>query len=276
MDTVKFEHRRQFLFSLLTGALTLSTWRFKKLSLLNEALAAPQTCALAQEQILGPYYLEKDLIRKNITENKPGLPLRLKLRFLDASSCLPLRGAAIDIWQCDAGGLYSGFTKALPFAPPTDGSGHPLPYPSGNKPIGNVPPATPTDNLTFLRGIQLTDTDGEVEFETIYPGWYQGRTIHIHFKVRVADQPSGSFLDGHTCHTGQLFIDDQITSQVASLPLYKSNKTAYTPRDEDMVYEKEDGADFNLELKPLGADPLVSGFSGFAVVNVLPAKKSQM
>src|SRR3989440_6690446 len=110
------------------------------------------SCVLAPEQTEGPYYIANEKLRRNITEGRPGTPLTLRLRVVDASTCKPIKNAAVDVWHCDALGAYSGF-----------GAG------SGNR--------------TFMRGVQRTDANGFATFQTVYPGWYQGRTVHIHVKV---------------------------------------------------------------------------------------------
>ena len=125
-------------------------------------------CVLAPEQTEGPYYVAGEKLRRDITEGRPGAPLLLRLRVVDASTCKPIKGAAVDIWHCDALGVYSGF-----------GSG------SGNR--------------TFMRGVQKTDATGLARFRTVWPGWYQGRTVHIHVKVHVG---------GNVVHTGQLYFPD--------------------------------------------------------------------
>ena len=133
------------------------------------------SCVLAPEMTEGPYYVEGDKVRRNITEGKPGVPLALRLGVVDVSTCKPIRGAAVDIWHCDAGGVYSATSVQS------------------------------TEGLTFLRGIQRTDKNGIAIFKTIYPGWYQGRTVHVHLKV---------YLGGNTVHTGQLFFPDTLTDAV--------------------------------------------------------------
>jgi protocatechuate 3,4-dioxygenase beta subunit len=111
-------------------------------------------CVLTPELTEGPYYLDLDLLRKDITEGRSGLPLDLGVRVVDVSnSCAPIADAAVDIWHADAGGVYSGVQG---------------------------------DSGTFLRGIQTTDASGSAEFRTIYPGWYAGRAVHIHVKVHLA------------------------------------------------------------------------------------------
>jgi protocatechuate 3,4-dioxygenase beta subunit len=133
------------------------------------------TCVLTPEMTEGPYFLEGDKVRRDIREGRPGVPLSLKTTVVDVSSCKPIKGAAVDIWHCDAGGTYSGFAQ--------EG----------------------TEDETFLRGIQRTDRNGLATFTTIYPGWYRGRTVHIHVQVHVG---------GSVVHTGQLFFPDALTDAV--------------------------------------------------------------
>ena len=109
-------------------------------------------CVLTPELTEGPYYVAGEKVRSNITEGRPGTPLALRLTVVDASTCKPIKGAAVDIWHADALGVYSGV--------------------QGN-----------TD--TFMRGIQRTDVQGLAQFTTVYPGWYTGRAVHIHVKVHL-------------------------------------------------------------------------------------------
>jgi protocatechuate 3,4-dioxygenase beta subunit len=129
--------------------------------------AAP-ACVLAPEMTEGPYYLDLNLVRPDIAEGHPGAPVALSLAVVDADGCTPIAGAAVDVWHADASGEYSGVN-------------------------GNTG--------TFCRGTQQTAADGTCAFTTIYPGWYQGRAIHIHVKVHVG---------GNVVHTGQLFFPDEL------------------------------------------------------------------
>ena len=148
----------------------------------RRALAQP-VCTLTPEQIEGPFYLDQARIREAISEGKPGVPLQLILRVLEASaSCAPIPNAAVDVWQCDALGIYSGYEGAA-IAPRH---------------------VEPVDDKTFLRGTQLTDAAGAVRFRTIYPGWYSGRTPHVHLKLRV----------GAKAVTTQLYFPDEVTNAV--------------------------------------------------------------
>src|SRR5204863_9065059 len=131
-------------------------------------------------------YIPKEKVRRNIREGRPGTPLTLKLEVVDASTCKPIKGAAVDIWHCDAGGIYSGFEQASTGGAPGGRSG-------------------PTDKHTYLRGIQPTNVKGVAQLQTVYPGWYRGRTVHIHVKVHVG---------GNVLHTGQLFFSDSLTAKV--------------------------------------------------------------
>jgi protocatechuate 3,4-dioxygenase beta subunit len=118
----------------------------------------------------GPVLLRRRLDPQRHHRGPRGHALRLGLRVLDAESCEPIANAIVDIWHCDATGLYSGFESASTGGGPGGGG-------SG-----------PTDEKTYLRGARATNNDGIVEFETVYPGWYRGRTVHIHAKVHLDKQ----------------------------------------------------------------------------------------
>jgi protocatechuate 3,4-dioxygenase beta subunit len=161
------------------------------------AVASGQvTCVLAPEQTEGPYYIAREKLRRDITEGRPGVPLLLRLSVVDASTCRPIKGAGVDIWHADALGVYSGF-----------GSG------SGNR--------------TFMRGIQKTDARGLARFRSVWPGWYQGRTVHIHVKVHVG---------GNVVHTGQLYFPDSVTDKVFRRKPYSRRSARTTRNANDFVF----------------------------------------
>jgi len=153
-------------------------------------------CVLTPELTEGPFYIAGEKVRRDIRDGHPGTVLTLRLRVLDASSCKPIKGAAVDVWHADAAGNYSGF-----------GSG--------------------ASSRTFLRGIQKTNADGVAVFTTIYPGWYQGRTVHIHVKVHVG---------GRVVHTGQLFFSDTLTDAVYRAAPYKDRPNRDVRNTQDSFF----------------------------------------
>ena len=155
------------------------------------------TCVLAPEQTEGPYYVDDAAVRRNVTEGRPGVALTLRLTVVNASSCRPIKGAAVEIWHCDAGGIYSGVSS-----------------------LG-------TEDERFLRGVQRTDAKGLAIFRTIYPGWYQGRTVHIHALVH---------LGGNVVHTGQLYFSDAVTDAVYTRSPYNTRRDRTTRNSADSIY----------------------------------------
>jgi protocatechuate 3,4-dioxygenase beta subunit len=108
--------------------------------------------------------------------------------------------------------------------------------------MGPPPENHPTDQLTFLRGIQITDSAGAVEFDTIFPGCYQGRTNHIHFKVRVGGHPGQkTYQAGHTSHTGQVFFPEDLTVKLMRQEPYSLHRIHRTTQAEDHVYGEQGG-----------------------------------
>jgi protocatechuate 3,4-dioxygenase beta subunit len=209
------------------------------------AAAGSGGCELTPEQTEGPYYIDAKLVRSDITEGKPGVALTLELVVQDPA-CQPIPGATVEIWQCDALGEYSGFSAAAMQAKPQSGYTTPLasaatqaakpgPPPAKPPPDGAGGPGarqTPTNQLVFLRGGQVAGADGKVTFQTIYPGWYQGRTPHIHVKVHAG---------GLEVHTGQLYFDELITKQVYAEAPYASKGAPDTTNETDSIYR--DGGD---------------------------------
>jgi hypothetical protein len=151
-------------------------------------------CVLTPELTEGPYYIAGEKVRRNITEGKAGVPLLLKTTVVSASTCKPIKQAAVDIWHCDAEGVYSAFGSS---------------------------------ERTFLRGIQYTDRNGVATFATIYPGWYQGRAVHIHVKVHIG---------GSVVHTGQLFFPDALTAKVYERAPYSSRGAPDTTDASDSIF----------------------------------------
>ena len=215
------------------------------------ATAAPAGATpLAVEMTQGPYYLNLDLVRSDVREDRKGAALALDLAVVDASGA-PIKGAVVDIWHCDSDGVYSGFVTASNASngggpgvggPPPGGGqggqpgqgGPPPGDPNGGGPGGGPgggqpgQGATPGDPSTFLRGTQLADAAGKLSFTTIYPGWYQGRAVHIHVMVHVG---------GNVVHTGQFFFDDTFTDTMyASTAPYSARPTGRLRNTDDGIF----------------------------------------
>lgn len=148
----------------------------------------PGMCVVRPQQTEGPYFVDERLKRSDIRGDpsdgnvQPGAKLELTFNVsrIASSTCAPLAGAVVDVWQCNHDGVYSD----------------------------SVDRSFNTTGKKFLRGHQVTDAKGVAKFTTIYPGWYQGRTVHIHFKIRSAlSSPSYEF-------TSQLYFDDELTDRV--------------------------------------------------------------
>jgi protocatechuate 3,4-dioxygenase beta subunit len=244
-------------------------------------------CTLTPEQEVGPYYVADELLRSDIAENKPGVPLTLRIALLDARTCTPLTGAAVDLWHCDALGIYSGYTKQpqgmgsgeSPQGGPPPGGGPPPDFsqgpPQGGPPPnfqGGEPPAPhPTDKLTFLRGIQLTGNDGSVSFDTIFPGFYPGRTNHIHFKVRLGGQTNNAmYTAGHTSHTGQVFFPEDVAVTLMQHGPYAKHRIHRTTQAEDMVFNGQHGAQSMATLKPRKSGNWTAGLHAELIAAVDP------
>ena len=126
---------------------------------------------------------------------------------------------------------------------------------------------------SFLRGIQLTNADGIAEFETIYPGWYISRTIHIHMKVHLDGEAGKTYDGGHTAHTGQLFFDDAITGEVMRIEPYSGRPDEYRTlnSDDGILAGHEDEPGFMVNLIQLDDGNIAAGFLGTIVIGVDPA-----
>jgi protocatechuate 3,4-dioxygenase beta subunit len=172
------------------------------------------SCELTTELTEGPYYFDVDSIRSDITEDREGTKLRLALRVRDAASCEPIQNAIVDVWHCDATGLYSGFESASQ---------------GGGGPGGGPGSSGPTDDETYLRGAQATNKDGIAEFKTVYPGWYPGRTVHIHAKVHI---------DKQTVLTSQLFFDEDVNTAVFKRAPYSERTGRDVFNDDDGIFDE--------------------------------------
>jgi protocatechuate 3,4-dioxygenase beta subunit len=229
-------------------------------------------CMLAAEQTEGPYYVDQRLIRHDISEGRPGIALDLQIIVLDGLRCIPIQNAAVNIWHCDAVGVYSGYTaQSMGGPPPMDGRRPPPPaFRDGE---GPPPPMHrgPQDSSRFFRGVQLTDAAGKAEFKTIYPGWYMGRDTHIHVKVHTAGSVQGAnYMGGRVCHTGQLFFPEDVTDSVARLPPYATHSIERTLQQDDDIFTSQHGSDFVVSLAQLNSRTIADGFVARVVMGVDP------
>ena len=180
-----------------------------------DAVATSQPCLETKadrtpQQTEGPYFVDEMLNRSDIRSDpsdgsvQDGIPLRLIIHIHDFGrngSCTPLKGAHVDIWHANSQGLYSDIQQAG------------------------------TEGKKYLRGFQVTDDNGTVQFTTIYPGWYQGRTVHIHIKVRTLEGPEKSF-----DWTSQLYFNDSITDEVHTQDPYSHHGFPDTRNSQDGIY----------------------------------------
>ena len=216
----------------------------RALDTLGEDAQAATTCILTPEVTEGPYWIDKTLTRRDITEGKPGMPLQIVFTVVNAKTCKPINGADVEIWHCDAGGEYSGYDSGTPGTPGAGGGGH----------------QAPASSTRYLRGHQRSDAAGKAQFLTIFPGWYRGRTPHIHMKVHVG---------GKVAHTGQVFFNEAITAAVYKTAQYRSHGQADTPHASDGIYAQAGGSSAVLKLSKRAKG--LQGYVGRIVVGVAAA-----
>ena len=166
--------------------------------------ASPKVCTLTCASTLGPCYYDGTVVRRDITEGKAGLPTLLSFLVVNADTCAPVENASIDIWHTDAGGVYSAPINT--FCNSTDLSAR---------------------TMKFCRGVQFTGADGWAHFNTIFPGWYSGRTTHIHATIRV---------NGTEMVTTQFFFDDALNNAIyRNHPSYSNRPVKDTTNLSDNV-----------------------------------------
>jgi protocatechuate 3,4-dioxygenase beta subunit len=164
------------------------------------------TCVLTAALTEGPFFVDEKLNRSDIRTDPVtgvaslGIPLALTFNVsrYATSACTPLTGAYLDVWHCDSTGTYS------------DVSG---------------------SSKKFLRGYQITDANGVAAFTSIYPGWYSGRAVHIHFKLRLYAGSTKSYE-----FTSQFFFDDTLTDSVYALSPYSTRASRDTRNANDGIY----------------------------------------
>src|SRR5213593_1573507 len=167
------------------------------------------SCVARPQQTEGPFFVEEALNRSDIRsdprsgEVQAGVPLRLTFNVsrLSSAGCDPLAGAQVDVWHCDATGRYSDVRGST------------------------------TDRQQFLRGYQVTDAAGNVQFLTIYPGCYGGRAVHVHFKIRTGPASARSH-----AFTSQLYFDEALTERVYTVEPYASQRRRWMRNANDGIF----------------------------------------
>lgn len=201
---------------------------------------AASTCVLAPEVTEGPYWVDVREKRSNVVAGQSGVPLNLDLYvYRSDDSCEPEEGAVVDIWHCNASGLYSDEA------------------------------ANGTSGQTWLRGYQETDSTGKVSFTTIYPGWYSGRTVHIHVRVRTFSGSSTTYN-----FTTQIFFTEEDSAAVFATTPYNAHSGRDTTNEEDSIYQQEVRA--GNVMMPTLSGSASSGYSGTVGIGLsgLPASSS--
>ena len=168
----------------------------------SAGLIAGDTCPATPRQTEGPFYFDPRLVRQDLSEGRPGVPLRLRLQIVDAADCAPYRRARVDVWHCDATGAYSGYERER------------------------------SRGETFLRGTQFADASGVAEFHTLYPGWYEGRAPHIHVKAWM---PDGREV------TSQLYFPDALSDAVYGQGAYAGRSGRRQRNGDDGIFRRAGG-----------------------------------
>ena len=193
-----------------------------KVEFFSSKIKAVPSCIVRPQQIEGPYFVDEKLrrmdIRKDPSDNTIKEGVELKLIFnvsqIKENNCTPLPEAMVDLWQCDAEGIYAGVEDK----------------------------DFDTRGKSFLRGYQLTDSDGSAQFITIFPGWYRGRATHVHFKIRTGEKENKNYE-----FTSQIYFEDPLISQIYKLPPYSSKGAGYMQNEIDRFY-KNGGEQLKLPL----------------------------
>lgn len=236
MNAETIANRRTFLRGAgAAGAGLLVATRTPVASLFGSGAAdAATACAsLTPSKTIGPYFVEEKLNRSDIRTDPStgavtaGVPLALKLTLVNEDNgCEPFAGAQVDIWHADPSGTYSDES--------VEGT-------SGKK---------------YLRGYQVSDADGQVAFTTVYPGWYSGRTVHIHVRIRTFDSSGNATYDFLT----QMFFDDTLTDTVYQQSPYSTRGARDTRNAADSIYGS-DGATLLLSVTADGSGGYVGTFT---------------
>lgn len=198
-------------------------------------LLATTTCFLTPQETEGPYYFDADLVRQDIRQNistgvvKTGLPLHMVFTVINAD-CEPIPNVLVDIWHCDKDGIYSGYAG----------------QPGGVSTVGQ----------NFLRGIQMTDANGQCSFTSIYPGWYPSRVTHVHFKVRLSST---------TYVTSQFAFPDSVNTAVYNSSLYAAKGQNSLTNATDSIFQS---ANPENQVMAITANATTGGYDGTFTIGI--------
>lgn len=185
----------------------------------TELFSNNPVCILAPEGEIGPFWVKGELVRSDIRDGEPGIPLIMDGQFIDIETCEPIQNLYWDVWTCNSTGQYSGVQSDM---------------------NGNGNDASNLDK-TFLRGIQQTDSDGVAQFKSVFPGHYDGRATHVHVVAHVGSHTlkNNTIAGGHVSHIGQLFFDQDLISKVEATYPYNTNTVDITQNADDHVVQDE-------------------------------------
>ncbi|KAH6656871.1 Intradiol ring-cleavage dioxygenase [Truncatella angustata] len=210
---------------------------------LDTIFGSISTCALVPEVTIGPYFVSGELIRQDVTNGEGGVPLHLDLQFVDISDCTAVEDLLIDLWHCNATGVYSGVS------------------------------ATGQGGLdtTAFRGVQATDDDGVAQFDTIVPGHYTGRAVHAHLLASADDTilSNSTYEVGTVRHIGQLFFDQSLITEVEATSPYNTNSQSLTQNTADSIAAGEATSEYDpyVDYVYLG-DSVEDGLLGFITIGI--------
>jgi protocatechuate 3,4-dioxygenase beta subunit len=217
------------------------------------------SCVLSPEVTQGPYWVQGELVREDVTDGQGGVALTLDIQIIDVNTCEPVPEAFLEIWHCNSTGVYSGVVA------------------NGN---GNTDDTSNMNN-TFLRGIQKSNEDGVVTFETLFPGHYTGRATHIHVMTSLdaTVNANETLSGGSVTHVGQMFFDQALIAEVDKVEPYVNNEQELTTNADDSILSEEaTTTDPFIEYVLLG-DSVADGLFGWlafgmdtkASYNITPA-----
>ncbi|GAA6062291.1 hypothetical protein JCM10212_004379 [Sporobolomyces blumeae] len=265
------------------------------------------TCVLSPQVTEGPYYVNGELLRTNVVEDQPGVPLALDIGLIDIATCTPLENVMVEIWHANVTGSYSYFAGESLDQPgggsadggmgggngtmPSGGaamSGGAMP--SGMAPSGAASAAMPSssssstiakrtvgdgsDDGSFFRGGYPTNANGLVEFQTMFPGFYTGRAVHIHVLVRkdyeIADDGSIVSDSGTVLQEGQVFFDEDVLEKVLATTLYSNTTQTRTYNSEDSILQSNVGSGYSpyADITFSNDDDVFEGAYGYITLGI--------